>query len=117
MVHRSLIVLAVAALALSAPALSSAGSRSSTKVVISFRLPAFHGTLKSPTRACTHSRSVKLFRKVAGPDKLVGVDKSNSRAEWAVLIGGKLPHGASYYAKAPGTRRCRAAKSKVLSLG
>jgi hypothetical protein len=59
---------------------------------------------------------VKLFRKKAGPDKLLGTDRSSPKAKWSIPIGKRLTSG-SYYATAPANGRCRPAKSKVLSIG
>jgi hypothetical protein len=106
-----LLVLALFALLLSA--VPAAGASHSTQIVVSLKLPAFHGTLKSSRGACATNRMVKLFREKAGPDKLLGTDKSNSRAEWSIPIGKRLPSG-SYYAKAPAKRSCKGAKSRVI---
>lgn len=113
--RRSALLIAVLAAAL-LPAVSAAGSSYSTKVIVSLRTPAFHGTLKSGRSACATNRTVKLFREKSGPDKLLGTDKSNAKAKWSIPIG-KLPHGSSYYARAPAKGRCKAAKSKVLTIG
>jgi hypothetical protein len=93
-----------------------AGAASSTKVIVSLKTPAFHGKLKSSRSSCVGGRTVKLFRKKAGPDRLLGTDRSNSKGMWSIPIG-RLQSGASYYAKATAKGSCRAAKSKVLSIG
>lgn len=93
----------------------AAGASYSTKVVVSLKTPAFHGKLKSSKSGCVANRTVKLFRKKPGPDKLLGTDKSNAKSKWSIRIN--LKSGASYYAKAPAKGSCRAAKSKVLSIG
>lgn len=104
----------VVALALAfLPAASAAGASYSTKVIVSLKTPAFHGKLKSSRSACTTNRTVKLFRKKSGPDKLLGTDKSNAKAKWSIPI--KLKPG-SYYAKAPAKGSCGSAKSKVLTI-
>jgi hypothetical protein len=100
------------ALVVASPA---AGASYSTKVIVSLKTPAFHGKLKSSRSACATERTVKLFRKNPGADKLLGTDKSNAKTKWSIPI--KLKSGASYYAKAPAKGSCRAAKSKVLSIG
>jgi hypothetical protein len=96
-------------------AVSAAGSSSSTKIIVSLKAPAFHGTLKSGKSACTTGRTVKLFREKTGPDKLLGADKSNAKAKWSIPIGKRLISG-SYYAKAPAKGSCGPAKSKVLTI-
>jgi hypothetical protein len=98
------------------PAVSAAGSSYSTKIVVSLKTPAFHGTLKSDKSACATGRTVKLFREKSGADKLLGADKSNAKAEWSIPLGRRLTSG-SYYAKAPAEGKCKPAKSKVLSIG
>jgi len=114
-VRRSALFVAVfAAAMLLAVAVASASY--STKVVVSLKTPAFHGSLKSARGACTTGRRVKLFREKAGPDRLLGADTSNSKGRWSIPAG-RLRSGASYYAKAPAKGNCRAAKSKVLSIG
>lgn len=110
----ALLVIALAASLLLATA--AAGSSHSTKIVVSLKVPAFHGTLKSDTSACARDRTVKLFREKPGADKLLGTDKSNAKAEWSIPLGKKLTSG-SYYARAPAKGACRTAKSKVLSIG
>lgn len=97
------------------PAVSAAGSSYSTKVIVSLKFPAFHGKLKSGKSACATSRTVKLFREKSGPDKLLGTDKSNAKAKWAIPIGKRLTSGA-YYAKAPAKGKCKPAKSNVLTI-
>lgn len=109
-----LVVALVAALLL---VVSTAGASYSTTVIVSLKLPAFHGTLKSGKGACAKHRKVKLFRKLAGRDRLLGTDRSNANARWAIPIGNRLPSGASYYVKAPAKGSCKSAKSKVLTLG
>jgi hypothetical protein len=107
----SIVALAAALL----PAVSVAGASYSTKVIVSLKTPAFHGKLKSSRSACTSDRRVKLFRKKSGPDKLLGADRSNAEGKWSIPIGKRLTPG-SYYARAPATGRCKADKSKVLTI-
>ncbi len=98
-----------------APAVSASGaSSSSTKIVVSLKLPAFHGTLQSHRHGCLGSRKVKLYREKSGPDQLLGTDRSEDNGTWSVLIGKKrLTHG-SYYATVAGRGKCKGAKSNVL---
>ncbi len=107
-------VVALAAVLL--PAVSPAASSYSTKIVVSIKVPAFHGTLKSGKSACATSRTVKLFREKSGADKLLGTDRSNAKAKWSIPIGKRLTPG-SYYAKAPAKGKCKPAKSKVIPIG
>ncbi len=114
--RRSVLLVVVLAATL-LPAGSAAGASYSTKVIVSLKFPAFHGKLKSSRSACATSRTVKLFRKRQGPDKLLGTDRSSAKAKWSIPIGKRLPSGASYYAKASRKGSCKPAKSKVLTIG
>lgn len=107
-----LIAILAALLLAAAPA---AGASHSTRIVVSLKFPAFHGTLKSSKSACAVGRTVKLFREKPGPDKLLGTDTSNAKTKWSIPIGKRLTSG-SYYAKAPAKGGCKPAKSKVLSI-
>lgn len=113
--RRSVLLLAVTLVVALLPATSAAGASYSTKVIVSLKFPAFHGTLKSSKDACATGRMVKLFRQKSGPDKLLGTDRSNAKTKWSIPIGKRLTSG-SYYAKASSKGNCKAAKSKVLSI-
>lgn len=113
-VRRLVLPLLIAAAAVLLPA--SVATAASTKLIVSLKFPAFHGKLKSSRSSCTTGRTVKLFRKKAGPDQLLGTDRSNGKGKWSIPIGKPRP-GASYYAKTPTRGSCGAAKSKVLKIG
>lgn len=117
MQRRFAVILVVVAAALPAAVPAAQAKSFSTKVIVSLRYPAFHGKLKSSKPSCAKQRTVKLYRKRSGPDRLLGTDKSSARAKWSIPIGNKLPSGASYYAKAAGKGKCKPAKSKVLTIG
>jgi hypothetical protein len=97
------------------PAASAAGPSYSTKIIVSLKFPAFHGSLKSSKNACVSDRKVKLYRKKTGSKKLLGTDKSNAEGKWAIPIGKRLTSGA-YYAKASAKGSCKPSKSKVLTI-
>lgn len=107
-----LIVVFAAAMLLMVPVASASYS---TQVVVSLKTPAFHGSLKSRRHSCTTNRTVKLFRKKPGADKLLGTDSSNAAGKWSIPLGKRLTPG-SYYAKAPAKGSCRSDKSKVLTV-
>jgi hypothetical protein len=116
MLARFSALLAVVAIAVATLSASpAAGASYSTKVVVSLKTPAFHGSLKSNRGSCTANRMVKLFRKKAGADTLLGTDASNAGGKWSIPIGKRLIPG-SYYAKAPAKGSCRSGKSKVLTI-
>lgn len=113
MVPRFSVLLVVALAVALLPAAPAAGASYSTKVIVSLKTPAFHGKLKSSRSACTTNRTVKLFREKAGPDKLLGTDRSNAKAKWSIPI--RLKSG-SYYAKAPAKGSCKSGKSRALTI-
>jgi len=106
----SLAIVALAAIAALLPA-ASASAATPTKVIVSLKFPAFHGTIQSPKAACRKNRTVRLYREKSGPDKLLGTGKSNKKGKWSIPI--KLTSGG-YYAKTPKKGTCAAAKSNVL---
>jgi hypothetical protein len=115
MLARLSVLLVVVLAAAFLPTVSIASASYSTKVIVSLKTPAFHGKVKSAKSSCAANRKVKLFRKKAGPDKLLGTDTSNANAKWSIPLGKRLTSG-SYYAKAPAKGQCRSAKSSVLSI-
>jgi hypothetical protein len=107
-------VLVVAFLAVASLGSTAAGAaRYSTTVVVSFKLPAFHGTLKSSKAACEKNRTVKLYKVKPGPDRMLKRGASNARGRWTTPIGNPVPSG-SYYVKATHRGNCKAAKSGVI---
>jgi hypothetical protein len=90
-----------------------AAAATPTKIVVSLKFPAFHGTLRSAKGACAKNRTVKLYRQKAGPDKLLGTDRSSAKTKWSIPV--KLTSG-SYYATAPKKGTCSASKSKVVTV-
>ena len=111
-------VLIVALLTIAIAAVPAAGAkRASTSVVISLKFPAFHGTLGSSKAACKSNRTVRLFKKKGGPDKLLKSAKSNAKGRWTTKLGnGKSVPGGSYYVKAVARGACKAGKSKTLTI-
>lgn len=84
-----------------------------TKVVVSLKFPAYHGTLQSAKSSCESGRTVRLYREKAGADKLLGSDTSSPKGKWSIPIGKRLISGA-YYAKAVASGSCKGGKSKVI---
>ena len=104
------LLIAASIVALLVPA-ASASAATSSQVIISFKLPAFNGKVKSPKAACKKNRTVKLYRAKAGPDKFLGSDTTNKNGKW--LIPTKLKSG-DYYAKTPKRGNCGGDKSGIL---
>jgi hypothetical protein len=115
---RRLLLVALTAVCASAmlamPATGAAAFK--TKIIVSFKLPAFHGKLTSPRQSCLGNRKVKLFRERNGKKVMLGRDRSNAKGKWAVPIGKKIPPG-SYYATVAKTKKCKGDKSSVLPVG
>lgn len=110
-----LAVLAVAVAAALLPALATGAGKSSTKIVVSLKFPAFHGKLTSPRQGCLGSRKVKLYREKSGKKKQLGTDTSEDNGKWAIPVGKNLSSGA-YYATVASRGKCKAAKSQVLTI-
>ena len=109
------VVLAVALAVALVPALASGAGKNTTKIVVSLKFPAFHGTLTSPRQACLGSRKVKLYRERNGQRKQLGKDTSEDNGKWAIPVGKNLTSGA-YYATVAKRGKCKAAKSQVLTI-
>lgn len=97
------------------PAAASSAGKNSTKIIVSIKFPAFHGKLTSPRQACLGSRTVKMYRERNGKKKLLGRDTSEDNGKWSIPVGKNLTSG-SYYATVAKRGKCKAAKSKVLSI-
>lgn len=112
-------VLAVAIAALGAlialPASASAAGKNSTKIVVSLKFPAFHGKLTSPRHGCLGSRTVRMYRVRSGKKKLLGSDKSEDNGKWAIPVGKNLTSG-EYFATVAKRGKCKAARSKTLTI-
>lgn len=85
---------------------------------------AFLGDISSSNRACEPKRSVKVFLKTPGRDKLIGADRSDAGGQWII----ETPSAASarYYAKVakrrlPGSSAhnhlCKQYRSSALAFG
>jgi len=92
---------------------SAAAVKYPTTVSVSFKFPAFHGTLKSPKASCKAGRTVRLYKVKSGPDKLLKQGTSDAKGRWSTLIGKPVPAG-SYYVKATHKGNCKAGKSGVI---
>ena len=117
-IRRLAVLTALVALAFAAftPALAPGAGKNSTRIVVSVRFPAFHGKLKSPRQGCLGSRKMKMYRERGGKKELLGRDTSEDNGKWAIPVGKNLSSGA-YYATVAKRGKCKAAKSKVLTIG
>jgi hypothetical protein len=115
--RRLLLVVLTAVCASAMLAMPATGAAAfKTKIIVSFKLPAFHGKLTSPRQSCLGNRKVKLYRERNGKKVMLGRDRSNAKGRWAVPIGKKIPSG-SYYATVAKTKKCKGDKSSVLPVG
>jgi hypothetical protein len=98
------------------PALASGAGSNSTKLVLSIKLPAFHGKVTSSRSACVGSRTVKMFRTSKGKTVQLGHDKSEDNGAWKVPVGKNFKPG-KYFATVAARGKCKAAKSNVFKIG
>ena len=86
----------------------------------------FHGKVRSGRLRCERHRSVELYEKVPGKDKLIKTDQTGSRGRWWIGDFPNPPKPGVYYAKVlkkkytakKGTTViCRSAKSRKLQAG
>jgi hypothetical protein len=105
--------LATAAL-LAAP-LAGAAKPHATRVVVSLKFPAFHGSLKSADDGCLGGRQVAMFRKRGGKVRKLGSDRSNAQGKWAVPVGKNLTSG-EYFATVAKKGECKGGRSKALAV-
>ncbi len=101
--------------ALAAP--SGAGMTYGTHLYMSKKFPAFHGRIHAANDFCVADRKVRLYRIRSGPDKLLGVDRSEDNGAWKVKVQ-TLSSGAYYsltrrHASAALGIACRADRSRL----
>ena len=104
----------LAVLCTAALALPAAAAAAGTTVVVSLKLPAFHGKLTSSDKGCVANRTVRLFKVRSGPDKVLKSARSNGKGGWATVIARKRVPSGTYYAKAAARGKCKAGTSKRL---
>ena len=81
----ALCVLATAALLGVLPATAAKVTRVKSNVTIaSGEATEFTGKVTSADKRCRVGRTVKLFREIGGPDKLVGTDRTSSSGRWEI---------------------------------
>jgi hypothetical protein len=101
------------AAALAAAPLAGAAKPHATRVVVSLKFPAFHGSLKSGDDRCVGGRRVSMFRKKGGKTKKLGTDTSNAQGKWQVPVGKNLTSG-EYFATVAAKGECKGGRSKPL---
>jgi len=114
--RRSVLLTAlVAALALAVlPAASASAKAFTTGVVVSLKVPAFHGNVTSKRSSCLGSRKVKLYRSASGSTTQLGQDTTNSKGKWSIPV--KPLSSGAYFAKVSKRGNCKSGKSQVLSI-
>jgi hypothetical protein len=112
MPSRRFLLAALAFACVSALLLPAAASAASTKVIVVYKLPAFHGKLKSPQRDCVGHRTVRLFKVSSGQDRILKTARSNADGRWATVVARNSAPAGTYYVKAVARGGCEAATSK-----
>jgi hypothetical protein len=110
----SLACLAVLAALLAAP-VAGAAKPHATKVIVSLKFPAFHGSLKSSDDGCLGGRKVSMFRKRSGTTKKLGADTSSAGGKWKIPVGKNLTSG-EYFATVAARGECKGGRSKTLTI-
>jgi hypothetical protein len=95
--------------------LAGAAKPHATKIVVSLKFPAFHGSLKSGDDSCLGGRTVSMFRKQGGKTKKLGSDTSNAAGNWKIPVGKNLSSG-EYFATVAAKGECKGARSKPLAV-
>ena len=76
-------------------------------------LGGYDGTLKAAVHRCQSGRTIRVYKKRAGPDELIGTDTTRNDGEY---FAGADAHGR-IYSKAPAEGQCRKDRSfKTLRL-
>ena len=114
----------VACGALVVAAIASGGGKADTQVTIKSEGGDPVGTVKSSNEAkCADDRLVKIYKEKGGEqgggdDFYTGVSDttslSNGKYRWSV---GQPGLNGKHYARAPGTKKCKADNSKTITLG
>jgi hypothetical protein len=119
MMHRrtalvALLACLAAAVLVAAPA-AGAAKPHATRIVVSLKFPAFHGSLKSGDDSCIAGRSVAMYRKRGGKTKKLGSDTSDGHGKWQVSVGKNLTSG-EYFAAVKKKGECKGARSKPVPI-
>ncbi len=117
MLRRVLLVALLACFAVALVAAPGAGAAKShtTKIVVSLKFPAFHGSLKSADDSCLGGRKLSAVRTRAGKRKVLGHTTSNARGKWSIPVGRHLTSGEYTVVAAP-KGECKGARSKALTI-
>ncbi len=97
-----------------APA-AGAAKPHATKVVVSLKFPAFHGSLKSADDGCLGGRKLAAIRKASGKKKVLGRTTSNARGKWKIPVGRHLTSGEYTVVVAP-KGECKGGHSEALTI-
>ena len=106
------LVVALALVAL--PAASASARTYNTGVVVSLKVPAFHGNLTSKRSSCLGGRKVKLYRSLDGSTEQLGKGTTNAKGKWSIPVK-PLTSGA-YFAKVTKKGNCKSGKSQILTI-
>lgn len=95
--------------------LAGAAKPHPTKVVVSLKFPAFHGSLQSNDDSCLAGRKVTVTRTNAGKTKKLGTATSKANGTWKVLVGKNLTSG-EYSVSVAAKGECKGGRSKALTI-
>ncbi len=99
----SLIALAVAPVA-------GAAKPHKTRLIVSKKAPAFHGSIRSPDERCVIARTVVVNRRLKGKVKHIGTASTLPNGQWTVRV--RLTSGEYWVTVRPIAGRCGGARSK-----
>lgn len=90
----------------------------STTVTIKNQGGDFSGVVKSENlKLCAAERKVVVLKKKPGKDQKIGTDTTGfENGKWRWSTGNSGQNSGTFYAKAPKTSNCNAAKSKEVTL-
>jgi hypothetical protein len=115
--RRSVLVVLLAcslAVLVAAPG-AGAAKPHATRIVVSLKFPAFHGSLKSADDGCLGGRKLSAVRTRAGKRKALGHTTSNAGGKWKIPVGRHLTSGEYTVVVAP-KGECKGARSKPLTI-
>jgi hypothetical protein len=95
--------------------LAGATDSHSTKVVVSLKFPAFHGSLRSSDDSCLGGRTLTVTRRHAGKTKKLGSATSKASGAWKIPVGRNLTSGEYSVSVAP-KGECKGGRSKALTI-
>jgi hypothetical protein len=104
----------VAAAVLVAAPVAGAAKPHATRIVVSLKFPAFHGSLKSDDDSCLGGRQLSMYRKLSGKTKKLGSDRSDAQGKWQITV--KNLTSGEYFATVAKKGECKGGRSKPIAI-